>query len=132
MALRPKTAVVLAAGKTSPTLGALFGKTSSAMIPVNGRPIIHWSVRYLRDLGIERVVVAAREDDDRLAKLLVQCFPDGPRCEIELITEDRGPGFSLLGCLQRLASDEPVLVVLGDTLFQLPEAGDALFPRRLY
>ena len=37
MPLRPKTAVVLAAGKTTPALGALFGKTSSAMIPVNGR-----------------------------------------------------------------------------------------------
>lgn len=127
MALRPKTAVVLAAGKTTPALGALFGKTSSAMIPVNGRPIIHWSVRHLRDLGFDRVIVAAREDDDRLAKLLAQCFPDGPACEITVITEDRGPGFSLLCCLQKLAGNEPVLVVLGDTLFQLPEGGDALF-----
>jgi dTDP-glucose pyrophosphorylase len=127
MPLRPKTAVVLAAGKTTPALGALFGKTSSAMIPVNGRPIIHWSVRHLGGFGIERIVVAVREDDDRLTQLLTQCFPDGPGCEIVPITEDRGPGFSLLCCLRRLKASEPVLIVLGDTLFQFPAETDALF-----
>jgi dTDP-glucose pyrophosphorylase len=126
MVQSPRTAVVLAAGKTTPALGALFGKTSSAMIPVNGRPIIHWSMRYLRELGIEKVVVAAREEDDRLAKLLTQCFPNGPECEIVPISQDRGPGFSLLCCLERLVPGEPVLIVLGDTLFQLP-ALDGLF-----
>src|ERR1700759_2473807 len=105
MALRPKTAIVLAAGVATPSLRALFGKTSSAMIPVNGRPIIHWSVRHLRELGIERVVVAAREDDDRLAKLLQQCFRDGPQCELAVITEDRGPGFSLLCCLEKIPAN---------------------------
>jgi dTDP-glucose pyrophosphorylase len=127
MVSSPRTAVVLAAGKTTPALGALFGRTSSAMIPVNGRPIIHWSMRYLRELGIERVVVAGREDDDRLGKLLSQCFQNGPACEVVPISEDRGPGFSLLCCLEKLAADEPVLIVLGDTLFQLPALGKEIF-----
>jgi dTDP-glucose pyrophosphorylase len=77
-------------------------------------------VSYLRDLGVKKVVVAAREEDDRLEKLLAQCFHDGPACEIALITENRGPGFSLLCCLQRIDPQKPVLVVLGDTLFRLP------------
>jgi dTDP-glucose pyrophosphorylase len=124
---RPKTAIILAAGKTTPVLSALFGKTSSAMIPVNGRPIIHWSVRYLREFGIERVVVGAREEDDRLSRLMAQCFPEAPFCELVFIKEDRGAGYSLLCCLKSLPLTEPVLVVLGDTLFQFPTGSDEFF-----
>jgi dTDP-glucose pyrophosphorylase len=125
--LRPANAIVLAAGKTPPALFPLFGRTSPAMIPVNGRPIIHWLVRYLHELEIAHVVVAIREEDDRLARLLSQCFREGPTCEQAPITEDRGPGFSLLYCLRRLKPEEPVLVVLGDTLFQMPKDEGGLF-----
>ena len=57
LAEKPNTAIILAAGSPLAALGAIFGRTSSAMVPVNGRPIIHWLLSYLRKEGITRIVL---------------------------------------------------------------------------
>ncbi len=61
----PKTvcesAIILAAGRVPPSLSTIFGQTSSAMIPVNGRPTIHWLLTYLHEIGIKRVVLGLRD-----------------------------------------------------------------------
>src|SRR5262245_61734956 len=60
---KPRTAVVLAAGSPSATLGAIFRHSSSAMVPINGRPIIHWLLHYLRHEGITRVILGLRHTE---------------------------------------------------------------------
>lgn len=116
-----RTAIVLAAGNVPAALRPFVGRTCGAMLPVNGRPIIHWSLQYLRDLGVQRVIVGVRNSEVRMPRFLRQTFGSLLTLEFVPIAEDLGPGFTLLSCLKQLAPGEPCLVVLGDTLFQFPK-----------
>lgn len=122
---KPSNAVILAAGKLTPSLAAIFGKASSAMLPVNGRPTIHWSLRYLSEQGIKHVVLGVREDDMRLRRFVNHAFGSILDITFVPISEDRGPGFTLLSCLRRLSENESCMIVLWDTLFSFP---DTLIP----
>lgn len=97
-----------------------FGKSCSAMLPINGRPTIHWSLHYLKKSGVERVVAVIRKGESRLQQFVRQCF--GPLLALEFIEidDDRGPGYSLALGLAQVGAGEPCLVVLGDTLFAFP------------
>ena len=114
----PQTAVVLAAGAPPAALGAVFGRTSSAMIPVNGRPTIHWLLHYLHQLGVTRVVLGLRHTEARLPRFVQQAFGKMLNVEFVPVDKDLGPGYTLLQCLNRLGQNDPCLVVLGDTLFE--------------
>lgn len=118
----PRTAIILAAGEVPGAIRAFVGSGPAALLPINGRPIIQWSLDYLHDQGVERVVVGVRDGHERLSQFLNQVF--GSKLDIDVVTpdDDRGPGFTLLECLDRLTDGEPVLVVLGDTLFRFPAA----------
>jgi len=116
-----RTAIVLAAGDVPTSLRPFVGRTCAAMLPVNGRPIIHWSLQYLREQGIRRVIVGVRSTETRLPRFLKQTFGSQLELVFAPVTEDRGPGFTLLACLRQLAPAESCLVVLGDTLFQFPD-----------
>ncbi|MGN6371278.1 MAG: sugar phosphate nucleotidyltransferase [Phycisphaerae bacterium] len=115
----PRTAIILAAGPGPAALLPLFGHTSPAMLPLNGRPTIHWSLHYLMQMGIKRVVLGVRADDERLRRFVTQSFAS--LLDVCFITPraDRGPGFTLSECFDAVPSDEPALVVLADTLFRL-------------
>lgn len=115
------SAIILAAGELPPDLQIAFGKTSSAMLPVNGRPTIHWSLHYLRECGIKRVILAIRQEEVRLQKFVRQCFESSLDLEFVQMQENRGPGYSLAKCFERLPPPAPCLVVLGDTLFAAPK-----------
>ena len=118
------TAIILAAGELPEALQSAFGRTSSAMLPVNGRPTIHWSLTYLRAQGVTRAIIAVRRGEHRLQRFVRHCF--GSVMELEFIepAEDRGPGYSLARCMEKLTPGEPCLVVLGDTLFSFPDLGE--------
>ncbi len=93
------------------------------MLPIRGRPAIHRSLGYLAQLGIRRAIVGVRPEETRLPEFLAHSFGQRVEIVVRRIPEDRGPGYSLLQCLDAWASDarseQGVLVVLGDTLFRL-------------
>lgn len=122
-ALGCDTAVILSAGELPDSVRAAFGRTSPAMLPISGRPIIHWSISYLREQGIKRIIVALRGGELRVQQFVANCFGKSIELFFVEIGEDRGPGFSLAACLDKCSAGEPVLVVLGDTLFSFPTTG---------
>jgi dTDP-glucose pyrophosphorylase len=65
MARGPLTAVILAAG-AGRRLGGVGMRTSKAMLPVLGRPLVAWVAERLRQAGIERLVVVAHATDAAL------------------------------------------------------------------
>ncbi|HWC58937.1 MAG TPA: NTP transferase domain-containing protein [Verrucomicrobiae bacterium] len=115
---RAKTAVILAAGAAPAALGSIFGRTSSAMIPVNGRPTIHWLLHYLHQLGVNRIVLGLRHTETRLPRFVQQAFGAIQHITLVPVEKDLGPGFTLLECLKKVDENQPCLVVLGDTLFE--------------
>jgi dTDP-glucose pyrophosphorylase len=118
---RPKTAVILAAGAPPAALGSIFGRTSSAMVPVNGRPTIHWLLHYLHQSGFNRVVLGLRHTETRLPRFVQQAFGSIHDIVCVPVDKDLGPGYTLLECLRKVPPGEPCLVVLGDTLFEFPK-----------
>lgn len=117
-----ETAILLAAGTPSPSLRASYGRISSAMLPVNGRPVIQWSLKYLRESGYRRVIIGTNRSDERLRRFVSQVFSRSLELHFELVDTDRGPASTLLACLQNEACTPDATVILGDTLFRYPEA----------
>jgi dTDP-glucose pyrophosphorylase len=126
-ASKPKTAVVLAAGVPAAALGSIFGRTSSAMVPVNGRPTIHWLLHYLHQLGINRVVLGLHHTEMRLPRFVQQAFGKIQEIVCVPVEKDLGPGYTLLECLKKVGTNESCLVVLGDTLFEFSKETRASF-----
>jgi hypothetical protein len=52
------TVLIPAAGRVPEGIIALSNISCPAMIPVGGRPVIHWTMSYLRSLGLRRFIIA--------------------------------------------------------------------------
>lgn len=121
------TAVILAAGGLPRSLANFYLGTTPAMVPVGGRPVIHWSLSHLKEMGIQRVVIGVNDDDEKLVKFVQQLFASQLDIAFQPVEEDRGPGGTLLACLRHPSCGNCVLVVLGDTLFRMGEEGRRAF-----
>ncbi|MEM7475679.1 MAG: sugar phosphate nucleotidyltransferase [Planctomycetota bacterium] len=115
------TVLIPAAGPVEEGILALSNITCSAMIPVAGRPVIHWTLSYLQSLGIKRFVIAIPRKD-----LFVEDFVEyifGQEAEIEFIvpSHDGGLGWTIRELSQHSKTSSS-LVVLGDTHFQFADS----------
>ncbi len=69
---------------------ALSNIQSPALIPVAGRPVIHWTLSYLRSLGLKRFKIAVARRGG-FVEYFVNCA-FGSDCEIEFITPEHAGG----------------------------------------
>ena len=102
------TAVVLAAGKGT----RMKSELPKVLVPVCGRPMIHYVLDALTAGGVGRIVTVVGYRAD-----LVRAAIDGrPGVEFALQTEQLGTGHAVMACRELLADrDGPVLVVTGDS-----------------
>jgi dTDP-glucose pyrophosphorylase len=118
---RELSVLVPAAGRVPEGVLALSNIACPAMIPVAGRPVIHWTISYLRSLGLRRFTVAVARRG-----MFVEDFVDaafGEDCEITFITpaKDGGLGRTVLDLAETVPAGHGALVVLGDTHFQFAD-----------
>ncbi len=122
LAQRLADTVVLipAAGRVAESLIALSNIACPAMVPVAGRPVIYWTMRYLQSLGLRRFVMAVARRG-MFVEDFVECS-FGQNCEIQFIVPSRngGVGRTVLE-LAEAAAGSSALVVLGDTHFQFAD-----------
>ncbi len=118
--LSDTTVLIPAAGRVPEGILALSNVQSPAMIPVAGRPVIHWTLSYLRSLGLHRFVIAVAKRGGFIEEFVDAVF--GGSCEIQFITPSKGGGLgqTVLDLAQQVKTPR-ALVVLGDTHFQLAE-----------
>ncbi|HEX3727210.1 MAG TPA: sugar phosphate nucleotidyltransferase, partial [Pirellulales bacterium] len=112
--------LIPAAGRVAEGVMALSNIGCPAMVPVAGRPVIHWTLSYLRSLGLRRFVIAVSRRG-----MFVEDFVDctfGQDCEISFMvpSADGGVGRTVLELAER-AIGTSALVVLGDTHFQFAD-----------
>ncbi|HEX4143234.1 MAG TPA: phosphotransferase [Pirellulales bacterium] len=112
--------LIPAAGRVPENVMALSNITCPAMVPVAGRPVIYWTVRYLQSLGLRRFVMAVARRG-----LFVEDFVEcalGQDCEIRFLvpSRDGGVGRTVLELAEE-AVGRSALVVLGDTHFQFAD-----------
>ncbi len=114
------TVLIPAAGRIPEGILALSNNACPAMIPVGGRPLLHWMLKYLGSLGLETYRIAVERRG-----LFVEDFVDcavPAEYDVQFITPSRqgGVGFTVMELLETVET-RAALVVLGDTYFQLAD-----------
>jgi dTDP-glucose pyrophosphorylase/aminoglycoside phosphotransferase len=107
--------IVLSGGRIDFRELPIATNQSSAMIAVNGKPVIAWILDDLLTKGIRDVVVVGRAGDDALARFLAWAY--APRMHLEFVPVVDSP--SILHSLRAglsMRQSGPVRIILGDTL----------------
>jgi len=114
------TVVIPAAGRVPEGLLPHANVACPAMIPVGGRPVIHWTLSYLRSLGLRKVVIAVARRG-----MFIEDFVDcafGRDCDVKFVVPSRDGGVGLTICeLLDSVDTAATLLVLGDTHFQFED-----------
>jgi dTDP-glucose pyrophosphorylase len=112
--------LIPAAGRVAEGVMALSNIGCPAMVPVAGRPVIHWTLSYLRSLGLRRFVIAVSRRG-MFVEDFVECSV-GQDCEVSFVVPptDGGVGRTVLELAEH-AEGGSALVVLGDTHFRFAD-----------
>ncbi|HKD38635.1 MAG TPA: phosphotransferase, partial [Pirellulales bacterium] len=114
------TVLIPAAGGVPEGILALGNIGCPAMIPVAGRPVIYWTMKYLRSLGLRRFVIAVSRRGMNVEDFVDCTF--GQDCDVSFVvpTVNRSLGRTVRELAEQTETGA-VLVVLGDTYFQFAD-----------
>ena len=107
-------AVVLAAGEGT-RLRPLTLTRPKPMLPINGEPLLHYTLQWLKQHGIHDVAINLHH----CPEVIVDHFGDGARMEMRIVYshEDRILGTAgAVRKLERFMDGRPLVVVYGDVL----------------
>jgi NDP-sugar pyrophosphorylase family protein len=106
-------ALILAAGEGT-RLGSLTRRMPKPMLPVSGRPVLEYIVRWLACYGIDEIAVNLFHAPDAV----VGYFGDGKRFGVRITYSHEPRLLGTAGALRPLAHflNEPFLLVYGDVL----------------
>nr|MBP9088324.1 hypothetical protein [Kofleriaceae bacterium] len=122
------TVIIPAAGRVPEGLLALSNIVCPAMIPVGGRPVLHWTLTYLRSLGFRRVIIAVARPGLFVEEFVDCAFGQDSDISFMVPTRDEGVGRTIMELAEKVTTPG-VLVVLGDTHFHFQtSAGDVPLP----
>ncbi len=112
--------LIPAAGRVAEGVMALSNIGCPAMVPVAGRPVIHWTLSYLRSLGLRRFVIAVARRGMFVEDFVECSFAHDCKISFMVPSCDGGVGRTVLELAEH-AEGTQALVVLGDTHFQFAD-----------
>lgn len=117
MTAKIQTAVVLVGG-SGLRMRPLTEDLPKCMIPLHGKPLIYWTISWLRDNGIGHVVLGVSYRKETVMKYVTK-NPLGVRVDFSEHTQkgETGEGFRL--AIKRHVKDENFLAMNGDELTNL-------------
>ena len=109
---------VILAGGTGSRLFPLTKVTNKHLLPVGRQPMIYWPIRKMVEAGIEEIlVVTGTEHMGDVVNLLGSGREF--RCRFTYKVQDEAGGIAqALALAENFAGGSPVLVILGDNVFQ--------------
>jgi mannose-1-phosphate guanylyltransferase len=110
-------AMVLAAGRGT-RLGEISKATPKVLVPVAGQPVLGRQIRYLKDSGVERIVVNAHHLASQIERF-VATHDYAEDIEVVLEQELLGTAGGVINALPLLGEDD-FLVLYGDVLVDEP------------
>jgi len=115
--------VILSGGKADQSICQVFGDVPTALIPVNGKPIIFHVISGLIELGISEVYITVGFQKDKIINYVEknQKFI-GLKIQYVEVDELKKPGVSLLNAFSAISGGGEVFVSLADTLCKLPDS----------
>lgn len=113
-----REAIILAGGLGT-RLRSAVPDLPKSMAPVAGQPFLSYVIDHYRKEGIEKFILAVGYRSSAIEEWINTCYTDrGIKFEFSLETEPLETGGAIrLAC--RLARDENILVLNGDTLFKV-------------
>ena len=117
MTFKVRTAVVLVGG-SGLRMRPLTEDLPKCMIPLRGKPLIYWTLTWLRDYGFEHVVLGVSYRKDVVINYVKE-HPIGVKVDFSEHTQEgeTGEGFRL--AINRHVTDENFLAMNGDELTNL-------------
>ncbi len=117
MTLKIRTAVVLVGG-SGLRMRPLTEDLPKCMIPLRGKPLLHWTLSWLRDQGFEHVVLGVSHRKEAVINYVKE-NPVGICVDFSEHTQEgeTGEGFRL--AIKRHVNDENFLAMNGDELTNL-------------
>lgn len=117
------TCLIPAAGRLPEGIASVASVSSSAMLPVGGKPVIHWTMEYLLQLGFVEFRVGVSRRGTAIEDYVDFVFGGRARVDWVECSPTESVGHSVLRLCSSLTGH--ALVVLGDTIFRF---GDAPLP----
>jgi glucose-1-phosphate thymidylyltransferase len=110
---------VILAGGFGTRLGALTRITNKHLLPVYDRPMVFYAVEQLAGAGIDRImIVTGGNHAGEFLRLLGNGSEFGLRHLDYAYQEDPGGIAQALGLTEHFAGGDPVVVLLGDNIFE--------------
>jgi NDP-sugar pyrophosphorylase family protein len=106
-------AMILAAGRGT-RLGALGKTMPKVLVDVGGEPLLERQIRYLKDGGIERIVINAHHLADQIEDFVAN-HPSEVAIDVIVEPELLGTGGGVRNALAHLG-EEPFVVLYGDVI----------------
>jgi mannose-1-phosphate guanylyltransferase len=116
-AAEPVRAVVLAAGEGT-RLRPLTLTRPKPMVPINGEPLLHYTLKWLRQHNVDEVAINLHHCPD----VIVDYFGDGKRLGLDIVYSYENQIMGTAGAIRKLsafADKHPLVVVYGDVLTNL-------------
>jgi dTDP-glucose pyrophosphorylase/phosphoheptose isomerase len=113
----PQRAFILAAGEGT-RLRPLTLTRPKPMLPINGEPMLHYTLKWLRGHGVREVAINLHHCPD----VVTDYLGDGSRYDLHIVYSHEDEVLGTAGAVRKLdsfASAGPLIVVYGDVLTDL-------------
>lgn len=115
-------AIILAGGFGTRLQSVLDEETPKPMAPINGEPFLAHYIRFLRAQGVTDVMLSVHHKRDAIMRYFGSRF-EATRITYAIEETPLGTGGAVKYALSLLPTDEPVLVVNGDSFVELDVIG---------
>ena len=107
--------LILSGGEIPKEMQKFFGKISSGLIPINGKPVIFSTIDNLISHGYNKISIAVGYNKNNLIKILNYRYKHELKIDFIEIDSKKSPGNSIIKSLKNI-KEEKLLVILGDTV----------------
>ena len=107
--------LILSGGKIPKELEKIFGKISSGLIPINGKPVIFNTIDELINHGYNKIAITVGYNKKHLMKILCSHYKNKIKIDFIEVDWKKSPGNSIINSLKNI-EEEKLLIILGDTM----------------
>ena len=107
-------ALILAGGRGK-RLRPLTDKTPKSLIPINKKPLIQYTINYLKKFGINEIIICSGYKSKQIQNFLKKKKNFGCKIEYSIETKPLGTAGAIRNAIKNL-SDESFLVINGDII----------------
>ncbi|MEM3369379.1 MAG: sugar phosphate nucleotidyltransferase [Candidatus Micrarchaeia archaeon] len=114
--MKRTSVLILSEGKNSEEISTIFGDLPSAMVPLNGKPAIAWTIDNLLEQNLLDINITVGYKKEIVQEYLTEMYGEGKFKYIE--ADYKKPiGNSIINGIKNVESDR-VLIILGDIIFK--------------